>query len=156
MIIDPAIKRYAINISLQIFEGHSAELIKEQIISKLSDYFLQNQRHDKIPKSDLIAIIEGIDGVDSVNLWFISELNEKAKAKNPNATDIGIDDFGDIIYDRNELVLIRGGWYDRYGILIEDGTSYEKTSAVNIAIEKITPKSYNATKHQSNMKNLKK
>lgn len=156
MIIDPVVKRYAVNITLVVFENYSTDLIKEQIVSKLSEYFLQNQRRDRIPKSDLIAIIENIDGVDSVNLWFVSEENEQIKVNNNNAADVGIDEFGDITVKRNELPLIRGGWYDRYGIFIADGVDHQRTSSVNIAIEKITPATYNTNKHQSNMKKLKK
>jgi hypothetical protein len=36
-------------------------------------------RRDRLPKSDLIAIIEGVDGVDSVNIRFVSESEETAR-----------------------------------------------------------------------------
>lgn len=155
-IIDPIVKRYAINISLITFENYSTDLIKDQIVSKLSDYLLKNQRRDRIPKSDLIAIIENIEGVDSVNIWFVSEENEQSKANDINAQDLGLDEFGDIIVTRNEMPLIRGGWKDRNGIVINDVIDNSKPGPVNIIFEKITPKSYSATKHQANMDKLKK
>lgn len=155
-IIEPTIKRYALNISLAVFEDHSKDLIHEQIITLLSDYFLSNQRRDKIPKSDLVALIENVDGVDSVNIWFVSEENEQIKANDPNAPDVGIDDFGDITIQRNELPLIRGGWKDRNGIYVNDGVDKQKPSCVNIIFDKISQKTYNSTKQQANMKNLKK
>jgi hypothetical protein len=154
-VIDPVIKRYALNISLAYFENFSKDLIREQIISKMSEYFLANQRRDKIPKSDLIAIIENVEGVDSVNLWFVSEENEQSKANNPNNPDIGIDEFGDIIIERNELPLIRGGWSDRNNIYINDGYDEQRPSCINVLFEKVTPKTYNSDKHQSNLKNIK-
>jgi len=154
-IIEPEIKRYALNVSLVVFENFSKDLITEQITNKLSEYFLTNQRRDRIPKSDIIAIIENIEGVDSVNVWFVSEANEQAKSNDENSDEIGIDEFGDIIIKRNELALIRGGWKDRNGIFIYDGINSEKPSCVNVLIEKITPKTYNSTKQQANMKNLK-
>lgn len=79
-IVEPIIKRYAVSIILRYFEGYNTDTITKEIRTKLNDYFLTVNRRDKIPKSDLIAIIEGIDGVDSVNLFFVSEDNEKAIA----------------------------------------------------------------------------
>lgn len=155
-VIDPDIKRYALNISLIYFENFSKDLIREQIINKMSDYFLSNQRRDRIPKSDLIAIIENIDGVDSVNVWFVSEENEEAKANNPDAEDIGIDEFGDIIIERTSLALIRGGWSDRNKIFINDGYDPERPSCINIMFDKVTKKTYNADKQQANLKSIKK
>lgn len=77
-IVDPIIKRYSVSIILRYFEGYNTDTITKEIRTKLNDYFLTVNRRDKIPKSDLIAIIEGIEGVDSVNVFFVSEDNEKA------------------------------------------------------------------------------
>jgi hypothetical protein len=154
-VIDPTVKRYIINISLGIFSDYSKDVIRQQIEDKLSSYFLNNRRRDKIPKSDLIAIIENIEGVDTVNLWFTSEENEAAKAINQNAADVGIDEFGDIIMKRNELILIRGGWYDRNNVYINDNLDPYKPSCVNIDFAKFTQKTYNAKMHQENIKKLK-
>lgn len=155
-IIDPIIKRYIININLVIFEGYSKDLIKQQIINKLSVYFSLNRRRDRIPKSDLIRIIEGIDGIDSVNLWFVCEENEMNKKNNREANVVGLDDFGDIIIGRGELPLIRGGWEDRNGILYEDSTNNAKPSTVNISVKQIIKKSYNSDRHRINIENIKR
>jgi len=77
-IVDPTITRYAINIILRIFDGVDQATLRADIIALLSQYFLNVQRRDKIPKSDLIALIESVSGVDSVNLQFVSEVNEEA------------------------------------------------------------------------------
>lgn len=79
-IVEPIIKNYAVTIILRYFEDYNKDTISKEIRTKLNDYFLTVNRRDKIPKSDLIAIIEQIDGIDSVNVYFTSEENEKAIA----------------------------------------------------------------------------
>ena len=77
-IIDPAIKRYALNVVLRYFDGYDIDVLRNNIRTKLSEYFLSVKRRDKIPKSDIVALIEAIDGIDSVNVFFVSEQNEAA------------------------------------------------------------------------------
>lgn len=78
-IIDPVIKRYAMNVYLRVFNDiTSEETIEAEIIDKVGEYFLNIERRDKIPKSDLIKIIEEIEGIDSVSVTFISADNEEA------------------------------------------------------------------------------
>ena len=154
-IVDPIVKKYILNIALVIFEGNSKDYIKQQIIEKMSQYFATFRRRDRIPKSDLIRIIEDIEGIDSVNLWFTSESNEANKKNDPNAVDIGIDEFGDIIIGRGELPVIRGGWEDRNGIFYEDSTDDQKPSTVNISVKKIVPKTYNSERHRININNVR-
>jgi len=78
-IIDPVVKRFAMNIYLRVFDDIiSEETIEAEIVNKVGEYFLNLERRDKIPRSDLIKVIEEIDGVDSVSLSFISEENENA------------------------------------------------------------------------------
>lgn len=72
--VDPQFKKYSINMDLAIWDGYNRETIYDKIISKVSDYLLNFKRSDFLPKSDIITIIEGIDGVDSVkNVVFVSE-----------------------------------------------------------------------------------
>jgi hypothetical protein len=79
-IVEPIIKRYAISIIIRYFDNYQTETISENIRTKINDYCLTVTRRDKIPKSDLIAIIENIEGVDSVNVYFTSQENEEAIA----------------------------------------------------------------------------
>jgi len=150
-ILNPIIKRYVLNISLIVYEGYSTNFIKEQIIDRLSNYFINNRRRDRIPKSDLIHIIEEIAGIDSVNLWFLSEANELAKKGDPNAPVEGLDKFGDIVLGRGELALIRGDWTDSRGVYYNDKVSTEEPSSVNIQIYKSIPKTYNLEQHRINL-----
>lgn len=137
-IIDPVISRYVINISIITFEGYTVEAIKNEIYVKLSNYFLTINRTGRIPRSDLIKIIEEIDGVDSVNVNFVCEKNEISKKANPLNYDIGVDEHNDIIIDDNELPIIRGGWTDRYGNYYDKGISVEGLGAVNIRVRSTT------------------
>jgi hypothetical protein len=142
-ILDPLLTKYVVNIALTIFEGNDPDTIKNQITSTLSDYFLNIRRRDKIPRSDLIAAIEAISGVDSVSLYFVGESNEAAKLQSPNSPDIGFDEFGDIIMGKDEIVVISGGWEDRNGIYYDYGAGMNTLSSVNIDIRSIVPVTYN-------------
>ncbi len=143
-ILDPVIKRYVVNIALTMFEGNDPDTLKTTITNTLSDYFLNIRRRDKIPKSDLIAAVEEIEGVDSVSLYFVGEENEAAKAQNPKAPEIGFDEFGDIIIGKDEIVVISGGWDDRNGIFYDLGAGMETLSSINIDIRAIVPYTYNS------------
>jgi len=150
-IIDSEIKRFIGNVSMSIFEGYDPEIIKDKVRTSISEYMLNLKRRDRIPKSDIIALIEGIDGVDSVAFYFIGQDNESYHStvdNLPNASatqlnrQVGLDEFGDIIIGRGELVLLRGGWEDRYGVVYEEGIVTGKPSALNIAITSINPRDF--------------
>lgn len=76
--VDPDIKKYALNIVLRTFEGFDTGVIENEIRSKLNDYFIKIKRRDRMPKSDIVSIIEDVKGVDSVSVFFVSEENETA------------------------------------------------------------------------------
>lgn len=122
-IVNPTIKRYILNINLRVFNNIDSNTIKENITNKLSEYFYLVRRSKLIPKSDIIRLVESVDGVDSVNIHFLSEDNENAKNvgyyfKNgnkipvTNTTNLGLNDFGDIVVNDNDIAIIKGGWYD--------------------------------------------
>ena len=77
-VVDPIITKYGLNIILRVFDGIDPETLKADIIALMSQYFLRVQRRDKVPKSDVTALIENVSGVDSVNVQFVSERNEAA------------------------------------------------------------------------------
>jgi hypothetical protein len=150
-IVEPRISRYVGNAIITVFEGFDPEIIKDKIQSTISTYFINLKRRDKIPKSDMIALIESVPGVDSVSFYFVGQANEAYHATIDNLpntsaselnTNIGFDEFGDIIIGRGELVVIRGGWNDRYGSSYEVGIVPGKPSALNISIKGIVPVTY--------------
>jgi len=140
-IIDPKFSRYVLNIGIIAFDDIPTDLIKNDIIEAVSNYFLNINRLDRIPKSDIIKIIEEINGVDSVSIKIISENNEKNKMLYRNANDISIDNFNDIIIAKNELPIIRGGWSDRYGNSYENTIDTKNLGSLNILIKDITKRS---------------
>lgn len=136
-IVDPIITRYVVNASVIVFDDTSTDLIKNDINSAIGNYFVQNTRRTRIPKSDLIKLLEDISGVDSVAITIVAKNNEDSKKLDPNAALVGLDDFNDIIIRTKELPLVRGGWIDRYGNEYKEGLSDDSLGAVNIKISDI-------------------
>jgi hypothetical protein len=153
-IVSPIQKRYVVNISLVVFEGYSQEVIKNTIITKLSDYFLALRRRDLVPVSDLVKIIEDVEGVDSVNVSFVSQANEAAKRANPSAPRVGLDELGDIVIGKDEIPLVRGGWKDRLGVYYADGIYTDKPCSVNITVKKVSKRSLNSMLFQDSITKL--
>lgn len=127
---DPIIKKFAMFIFLEVFEevnnvSVNVDTLKETIKSKLSDYLLNNSRISKIPHSDIVALLDGIEGVDTVKVIFSSEDGN------------GIDSLGNINVADTEMAVIRGGWKDKVnGIDILDSYDPEgdEIGSVNIDI----------------------
>jgi hypothetical protein len=155
--------KFVLNVSLIIYEGFELNTIREQIISKTSDYFLKNTRRDRIPASDVVRIIENIDGVDSVTVWFDADL----KNFEIYGSGYGIDDYGDILLERyvddafgNKVPvrdlypLIRGGWESSNGVYYDDSIAKEKLSNVNIQLRGITPVDLNSVTNKTIVSNL--
>jgi len=159
-IVDPIIRRYALNIVLRYFEDFDKDAIRIEIRKNLDEYFLNVNRRDRIPRSDIISIIENVEGVDSVNVFFISEQNEQAirdgfyfvpvygtdpvtdqkvlienkkiVLKKGEDPQLGLDSFGDVVIGNDELAIIRGGWKDRNGTLYEPIPEANKISSLNV------------------------
>lgn len=139
-IVDPIISRYVINLSMIAFDDVSTDIIKRDVLNAIGSYFTLNTRRNRIPKSDLIKIVEEINGVDSVAITLVSEKNEISKIANPNAATVGLDEYNDIIILERELPLVRGGFRDRYGNEYVEGISEDSLGAVNIRISDIVPR----------------
>ena len=143
-----------LNISILIYSGYSQDVITNTIIQNLSSYFLGVKRRTIIPASDIIRIVERIDGIDSVNINFLSEANENMQASLPGAPVVGLDNFGDIKIGLNELPVIRGGWTDRNGITYADGIYTDQPSSVNIHIKGVLQNDVNSQIFQNNIANI--
>lgn len=137
-LLSAIIRRYVINVALTIFDNVPENIIKDNVNEAIVSYFLNITRRKRIPKSDLIAVIEAIEGVDSVSLTIVSEQNEIHKKKGLSGYS-GLDEFNDIIITDKELPIIRGGWTDRNSNKYVTGLSDEELGAVNIKIKEITP-----------------
>lgn len=179
--VKPQIRKYSMDINIRYFEGYTKAEIYSQVRSKVSEYLLNVTRRDKLPKSDIIYILEEIEGIDAVNIRFISETEETARRlgyyesinvsvvpQEPvtletvgngkqkyvffkriedvkvvpvdATTEIpytvkGLDQWGDIIMEKEEVAVFRGGWMDRDGDVIEDDVLMNAEAAVSINFE---------------------
>ena len=143
IILDPIVSKYVVNITIVAFDDVDPEIIKRDIHSAIGSFFINNTRRNRVPKSDLIKIVEEVNGVDSVSINLISEKNELTHIANPKAKDSGLDEFNDIIISKFELPLIRGGFTDRYGNGYSEGLSNDSLGSVNIQIKEISPRPKN-------------
>jgi hypothetical protein len=172
-VVSPILSFYVMNVFVITYSDASDDSVNAQILDKISEYFLNLSRIDRIPKLDLIRILSTLTDVHSIDIQFIAKKNEdyhkKAKQDaenkmnqyntsfqtNISITDIipdyvptetkGIDSFmGDILFEPNEIPIIRGGWYDRNGIYYSDDIDGSGLKSVNI-IKKGTVDSKNKT-----------
>jgi len=172
------------NIVIRYVEGFDKDEMHASIREQLSTYFIYINRRDRIPRSDIISIIENVDGVDSVNVFFVSEQNEKAiadgfyevpvygtdpvtdqrvlietnkiKLNADEDPNLGLDEFGDVVIGPEDLAIIRGGWDDRNGTYYEDTPNKNAISSLNIFFKGSIPNNlYNKTQ-QSKFNDLKR
>lgn len=181
--VKPKVRKYTMDISIRYFEGFSKEEIFNDIRSAVSNYLLNITRRDKLPKSDIIYILEEIEGIDAVNIQFRSETEETARrlgyyesitttiaAQEPvilenigngkqkyvffkkietvekvtistndliPADIVGLDQWGDIILNKEEVAAFRGGWLDREGDEIADTPLINAESCLSVNFDEI-------------------
>lgn len=151
IIIEPLYPKFAINISILMWEGYVFDNVYNDIVANVSNYFINNTRRDRIPVSDLVRIIENTSGVDSVSVWFDAD-KENIKYYE---TNYGIDDYGDLILERyvtdafgNNIPvkdiypLVRGGFTSPEGVEYGEGMNKETMSGINVILRGVTPQTY--------------
>ena len=176
-IVEPKAQYFRMDVKVRYFEGYNKTNLHTEIRSKISEYLINITRRDRLPKSDIIALLEGVEGIDSVNVRFVSEKEETARRlgyysvdtvtvtpNTPVLEDIGngkqkyvffkrtvnttqvnfaindplpeevinLDSFGDIILEKEEVALFRGGWMDREGVVIPDSAAMGEIAALSI------------------------
>jgi hypothetical protein len=166
-ILDPKIIRYTINIYLRVFDDAIEDNVRNEILNRLSVHFTNLTRRGRIAKSDMVRIIEDIDGVDSLAVDFISEANERyhlayeqykksVMQANPlvNPDEIKMDGYepdkvigldvklGDIVYAKDQLPIIRGGWSTRDGVYFNETPSSKGISSVNVVIDGVSKRGF--------------
>lgn len=168
-IIDPTIKKYVINIIVRYFENIDKVQIRSNIRSLLDKYYLNINRNDIVPLSDIIALVEGVDGVDTCDVFFVNEENETAIINGYYYTDemtwdgleyvedqkkvyvgygedprIGFDDFGNLKVNEYEIFIPKGGWKDRDGNYYTETPEDGKLGPLNIFfVDKVDNSAYN-------------
>jgi hypothetical protein len=155
----PKLSYYILNVFVIRYSDSNDDSVKSQVIDAVSEYFLNFNRTDRIPKSDLIQTISQIRDIHSVDIQFISKKNEDYHRENlirtenkveasesnidptlvevdpeyvPNLT-LGLDPvLGDIIFEPSEIPIIRGGWYDRNGVYFSPNMNDMSLKSLNI------------------------
>lgn len=144
-ILEPKTPRFAVNTQVKIWEGYNLQSIYSACLNALSNYLIKFTRKDIIPLSDITALFEAIDGIDSVKVWFDADVeNENIYCERGF---YGIDSYGDIIltrtyqdYNGNSkdvrdiLPLIRGGFTSPDGVEYSDTQSLDSLSAFNMQL----------------------
>jgi len=176
-IVEPKVQYFRMDVKVRYFEGYNKTNLHTEIRAKISDYLINITRRDRLPKSDIIALLEGVEGIDSVNVKFTSEKEETARRLGYYSVDtvtvtpstpvleeigngkqkyvffkrtvvtnqvnfepgaalpeavINLDSFGDIILEKEEVALFRGGWMDRDGIMVPDEAKMGEIAALSV------------------------
>jgi hypothetical protein len=142
------------------YSDSTTDSVRAQILDKVSEYFLSLKRIDRIPKLDLIKELSSISDIHSVDIQFISKKNEDYHKQNINRTENaknlitsrlakpiairpnpnysptetkGLDPIlGDILFEPEEIPIIRGGWRDRNNIYYSAEIDGNQMKSVNI------------------------
>ena len=168
-IVDPTIKKYVINIIVRYFEDIDKTQIRTSIKTLLNKYYLNINRNDIVPLSDIISLVEGVPGVDTCDVFFVNEENERAIINGYYYTKemvwngleyiedqkkvyveynedprIGFDDFGNLKINEYEIFIPKGGWTDRDGNYYTETPEDGKLGPLNIFfVDKVDSSSYN-------------
>lgn len=155
----PKLSYYIVNVFVIPYSDATDDTVNSQIITSLSEYFLNLSRTDRIPKLDIIKALSNIKDIHSVDIQFVSRKNEEYHRENlkkiynsqqtssrnpdisfpkktpsydPNQT-IGLDPIlGDILFEASEIPIVRGGWSDRNDIYYSDSVEGNTMKTVNI------------------------
>ncbi len=156
----PKLSYYIINIFVITYNDSTDESVESQILDKISEYFLDLKRIDRIPKLDIIKELSTINDIHSIDVQFVSKKNEDYHRENikiiqnkiinydssfnndisikksqeyDQSRVIGLDPIlGDIIFEPDELPVIRGGWYNRQGEFYSTDITGNQMKTVNI------------------------
>ena len=155
-IVNPKLSYYIINVFVIPYSDATDDSVNSQILEKISDYFLSLSRIDRIPKLDIIKQLSTISDIHSVDIQFISKKNEdyhremKIEMQNqlskyantgtarqlPDynpALTLGIDPIlGDILFEPEEMPIIRGSWKNRDDAYYSSDIESSGLKSVNI------------------------
>ena len=143
-IITPLYPKFAINVMIRMWEGYVFENVYNDIVEAVSEYLISLTRRDRIPQSDLVRVIEGVDGVDTVSVYFDAS---KDNLEMYGGSSYGIDEYGDIILSRKVsdnfgnvvevrdlYPLLRGGFQSKDGITYSAEQKIDLLSALNVTL----------------------
>jgi hypothetical protein len=156
----PKLSYYIMNIFVIAYSDATDESVDAQILDKISEYFLDLRRIDRIPKLDIIRQLSSINDIHSIDVQFVSKKNEDYHRENikiiqnkiinydtsynndisikksttyDESKVLGLDPvLGDIIFEPDELPIIRGGWYNRQEEFYSSDITGNQMKTVNI------------------------
>jgi len=156
----PKLSFYVMNIFVISYSDATDDSVNAQILDKISEYFLDLKRIDRIPKLDIIRELSTISDIHSVDIQFICKKNEDYHIENTSIIKNSVDNFessyntdisikkpvgynqkevlgidpilGDILFEPDELPVIRGGWLDRNGVYYSSDIDGNQMKSVNI------------------------
>lgn len=146
----PALSYYAIYVFFISYSDATDDSVNAQVLEVISNYFLNMNTMDRIPKVDIVRALSNIKDIHSVDIYFVSKKNEDyhaegikktaalaAQYQTPSDYDptklLGLDPvLGDILFEPNEIPIIRGGWSDRNGFFFNDDINSSTGRAVNL------------------------
>ena len=155
-IVNPKLSYYVMNVFVIPYADASDDSVNAQILEKVSNYFLALSRIDRIPKLDIIRELSTITDIHSVDIQFISKKNEdyhkemQLEMQNqlskyadtgvarqlPNydpTVTLGLDSLlGDILFEPEEMPIIRGGWLNRDNVYYSADIESNALKSVNI------------------------
>lgn len=158
-ISSPVLSYYILNVFVITWSDAIDDNVNSQIIDVISEYFLDLNKIDRIPRSEIISKLSSIQDIHSVDISFVCKNNEdyhrQAKLDDQNRRNqfaaqdslnidrpsttydpsktIGIDPvLGDIIFNPSDIPVIRGGWYDRNNVYYSDDIESNSLKSVNI------------------------
>jgi hypothetical protein len=144
------------NVFVIPYADASDDSVNAQILEKVSNYFLALSRIDRIPKLDIIRELSTITDIHSVDIQFVSKKNEdyhkemQLEMQNqlskyadtgvarqlPNydpTVTLGLDSLlGDILFEPEEMPIIRGGWVNRDNVYYSGDIETNGLKSVNI------------------------
>ncbi len=156
----PTLSYYILNIFIITYSDSIDDNVNSQIYDKISQYFLDFNHINRIPKVNIIKKLSDIEDIHSIDISFVCKNNEDYHRKNKIIQEnkekklnmmqvpinivqenpfydknriIGIDPtLGDILFHPGEMPIVRGGWVDRNNVYYSDNINGTGLKSVNI------------------------
>jgi len=158
-ISSPRLSYYVVNIFVMTWSDSIDDSVNSQIINVVSDYFLNLNKIDRVPRSEIVTKLSAISDIYSVDVSFtckdnedyhrqamLDDLNRRNQFAAQDALNISIPSstydpkktigldpvLGDILFEASDIPVIRGGFYDRNNVFYSDDIESSGLKSVNI------------------------
>lgn len=144
-IINPKTPRFAINAQVKLWENYNKEDVYNSCVDALSDYLISLSRRDIVPLSDIVALFEAVDGIDSVKVSFDPDKENSAIYGQDGY--YGLDEYGDVVLTRtcsdttgasytvrDIYPIFRGNFTSVNGVTYVDDQELDNLSGFNLKV----------------------